>query len=53
MTGKLKKVSMEILELGLKTGETRALPASPLPTALYAINYCTYVIQVVKKIFDK
>ena len=34
MTRKLKKVSAEILELGLKSGEARASPASPLPTAL-------------------
>ena len=34
MTQKLKKVSMEILELGLKTGEARASPASLLPMAL-------------------
>ena len=31
----LKKISVEILELDQKTGETRASPASPLPTALY------------------
>ena len=30
----LKKISVEILELGQKTGETRALPASPLSMAL-------------------
>ena len=29
-----KKDSAEVLELGIKTGEARALPASPLPTAL-------------------
>ena len=29
-----KKVSAEILELSLKSGEALASPASPLPTAL-------------------
>ena len=31
----LKKISVEILELGQKTGDTRVSPASPLPTASY------------------
>ena len=50
MTGKLKKVSTEILGLGLKTGEARASPASPLRTALYISIYQSVLLVSVELI---
>ena len=38
-----KKISVEILELGVKTGEANASPTSSLSTALIYANIHTYI----------